>query len=75
MTAPVRRLLVWTSVVEVVAPGVVDTLLGTKLATPIDRAMAATGLVQRSPDGSLTCHPLLRAAARRQLVDGAHRTR
>ena len=29
--------------------------------------MATTGLVERLPDGSLRCHPLLRSAARREL--------
>ena len=67
MTAPVRRLLVWTSVVEVVAPGVVRAVLGPDTRRAIDRTMAATGLVQRFTDGSLSCHPLLRAAARSQL--------
>ena len=67
MTAPVRRLLVWTSVVEIVAPGVVRAVLGPDTRRAIDRTMAATGLVQRFPDGSISCHPLLRAAARSQL--------
>ena len=67
MTAPVRRLLVWTSVVEVVAPGVVRAVLGPDTRRAIDWTMAATGLVQRLPDGSIRCHPLLRSAARRQL--------
>ena len=67
MTAPVRRLLVWTSVVEVVAPGVIRAVLGPDTRRAIDRTMAATGLVQRFTDGSISCHPLLRAAARSQL--------
>ena len=67
MTAPVRRLLVWTSVVEVVAPGVVRAVLGPDTRRAIEQTMAATGLVQRFADGSIRCHPLLRAAARSQL--------
>ena len=67
MTPPVRRLLVWTSVVEVVAPGVVRAVLGPDSRRAIDQTMAATGLVQRATDGSISCHPLLRAAARSQL--------
>jgi LuxR family maltose regulon positive regulatory protein len=67
MRAPVRRLLVWTSVVEVAAPGVVREVLGPDSRRAIDQTMAATGLVRRSADGSITCHPLLRAAARSRL--------
>ena len=64
MTASVRSLLVWTSIVEVVPPGAVRPVLGAGDRQRIDRAIADIGLIQRSPDGSLTCHPLLRAAAR-----------
>ena len=69
MPTSVRRLLVWTSVVEVVPPGVVRAVLGPHARSAIDRTIALTGLVRRHPDGSLTCHPLLRAAARARLVD------
>ena len=67
LTAPVRRLLVWTSVVEVVAPGVIRAVLGAETRCAVGRTIATTGLVRRLPDGSIRCHPLLRSAARRQL--------
>ena len=74
-TAPVRRLLVWTSVVEVVPAGVIQTMLGSRDRRAIDWTMAATGLVRRLPDGSIRCHPLLRSAARRQLsTELTHKT-
>ena len=63
----------WTSVVEVVAPGVIRAVLGAETRCAIDRTIAATGLVQRLPDGSIRCHPLLRSAARRPAVAGAVR--
>jgi LuxR family maltose regulon positive regulatory protein len=67
MTPAVRRLLVWTSVVETVPPGAVRTALGADTRGALDAAVAGTGLVERSPTGHLSCHPLLRAAARARL--------
>jgi|tagenome__1003787_1003787.scaffolds.fasta_scaffold20985398_4 LuxR family maltose regulon positive regulatory protein len=67
MTPSVRRLLLWTSVVERVPAGVVRAVLGADSRRAVDEALAGTGLVQQSPDGLLSCHPLLRSAARAQL--------
>jgi LuxR family transcriptional regulator, maltose regulon positive regulatory protein len=75
MTPAVRRLLVWTSLVEVVAPDLVAAALGEDSRRETDRAVAETGLLDTGLDGSLRCHPLLRAAARSRLAqehpDGA----
>ena len=70
LTAPVRKLLVWTSVEQVVAPGAVLAGLGARGSTANDRMIDDTGLVERLSDGSLVCHPLLRAAARAELERG-----
>lgn len=64
----VRRLLEWTSVVEVVPPGAVRSVLGAGCRDIVVESVARTGLVQLLRDGSLACHPLLRSAARAQLA-------
>ena len=67
LAAPVRRLLVWASPAEVVAPELVEAALGRDGVAAIDRTIADTGLVTWLPDGALECHALLRAAARARL--------
>jgi LuxR family maltose regulon positive regulatory protein len=67
MDPPVRHLLVLTSVVDPVPPGILRAVLGPDSREAVDQTMAATGLVQRLPDGAVSCHPLLRSAARAQL--------
>ena len=68
MPAPVRDLLVWTSAVEVVTPEMVRSVLGPEDRSSLQRVVAETGLVRTYPDGSLTCHPLLREAAQTRIT-------
>ena len=70
LSAPVRRLVVLTSLDEVVDPGAVLAALGPRAGTANDRMIDDTGLIERLGDGSLVCHPLLRAAARAELELG-----
>ena len=64
LPASVRNLLVWTSLIDAVPPEAVRLVLGADSDGELDRVMSDLGMIQRSPDGSLTCHPLLRDAAR-----------
>ncbi|HEX5086281.1 MAG TPA: LuxR C-terminal-related transcriptional regulator [Nocardioides sp.] len=68
MTPAVRRLLVWTSVVDSVPPDLVEDMLGARARRALDETAARTGLIQQSSSGHVSSHPLLRAAARAQLA-------
>jgi LuxR family maltose regulon positive regulatory protein len=68
MSSSVRELIIWTSLVEEVAPGLAKAVLPKGADSAFDQTIAATGLVQRGSDDSYRCHPLLRSAARAQLA-------
>ncbi len=69
--AGVRELIIRTSVVERVDPGLAWTVLGFPGVAPFPREVLDQALLDVDTDGSFRCHPLLRVAAARALADEA----
>jgi LuxR family transcriptional regulator, maltose regulon positive regulatory protein len=68
MSSSARELIIWTSLVKGVAPGLAKAVLPKGADSAFDQTIAATGLIQQGSDDSYRCHPLLRSAARAQLA-------
>jgi LuxR family maltose regulon positive regulatory protein len=64
----VRDLIVRTSMVDEVSPGLARAVLGATTDVALDPAESSEAFVELRGDGSFRCHPLLRAAALSELA-------